>query len=214
MTLAKGRLTPAPPEIAAIRPISRDDLPRLAKPRDASAGTPARLRESHHTVARLFAADMTQKQVAELTGYSGTRINQLHNSPAMKELISNYRLSVDRNLTETIDAFATLAMKNMIAAERQIADTIAEADDADELLPLRELRAISSDRADRFGYGKKTTNVNVNVDFAARLEQAIQRSSAAKQIEGQVIPPPTGPASRPGRDLHPAPSPVPIRRIA
>jgi hypothetical protein len=36
---------------------------------------------------------------------------------------------------------------------------------------------------DRFGYGKRQTNVNVNVDFAKRLEAAITRSTRREIID-------------------------------
>ena len=91
----------------------------------------------------------------------------------MQELVANYRAKVDEEFVEGADAFFTLATQNMIAAERHIADAIAEAEDAGELIPIRTALAISRDAADRFGYGKKTQNLNINVDFAAQLERAI-----------------------------------------
>jgi hypothetical protein len=74
------------------------------------------------------------------------------------------------------DRLAALAVSNMHKAERMISEKLDAADEAGETLPTRELIAITSDRMDRFGYGKKNMNVNVNVDFASKLEAAITRS--------------------------------------
>ena len=61
-------------------------------------------------------------------------------------------------------------------AARMKRDYLEELDEAGERPTLRELHLITSDGQDRFGITKKSTNVNVNVDFAAKLEAAIARS--------------------------------------
>jgi hypothetical protein len=151
------------------------DLERLKSPRYV-ASTPQRLRDSHHMIARLAATGLRPFKIAEATGYSRVRVQQLLDSPAMQELVSQYRAKVDDAFVENVDSYFELATSNMVAAERHIADAIAEADEAGELIPIRTALAISRDAADRFGYGKKTQNLNINVDFAAQLEKAIARS--------------------------------------
>ena len=79
-----------------------------------------------------------------------------------------------------------LAVSNMVKSERMIAEHLDKADEEGELLPLSQLDTISQGRMDRFGYGKKQTNLNVNVDFAAQLEKARQRS--AKVIDSPPTP--------------------------
>jgi hypothetical protein len=68
----------------------------------------------------------------------------------------------------------------MNKAERQLEDHLDTADERDELLPVRELVAITTDRMDRFGYGKKSMNLNVNVDFAA----GEHKSDAYRKLTG------------------------------
>jgi hypothetical protein len=210
MTLEKGRLA-KPVTIVSMRTIAREDLPRL-KTRDRSASIPQRLRESHHFVARLLALGLEQSAISLMTGFSVTRISQLAQAPAMIEQIALYVKEVQGKVIEDIDTFTTLATQNMIAAERQVLDHITDADANDELLPLRELRAIVADRADRFGYGKHTTSTNVNVDFASRLEAAIQRSGKTIEANGR---PQLGPriSSSPPSSVLPYPSDR-IRRLA
>lgn len=134
------------------------------------------LRESHQKIARLLASGLKLGEVAQHTGYSYQRVHILSKDPAVQELVSRYRNMLIEDWREEESTFQGLAMKNMVAAERQLADKIDAADEAGELLPTRELLAISSDRMDRFGYGKKNTNLNINVDFAAKLEAAIART--------------------------------------
>jgi hypothetical protein len=151
------------------------DLERLKEPRFV-APTLQKLRDSHHMIARLAAMGLRTTKIAEQVGYSYQRVQALLASPAMDELVAKYRLKVDDEFVEQADSFFSIATSNMLAAERHIADAIAEADEAGELIPIRTALAISRDAADRFGYGKKTQNLNINVDFAAQLEKAIKRS--------------------------------------
>lgn len=168
-------------KLIALRPLVREELSRLEEARNPE-GTGQmsgvmKLRDSHHMVARLAAAGKKGAEIAALTGYSYNRISILLGSPAMQDLVAKYRLEIDARFFGNMDAFIELATRNMIAAERMVADRLDEADDPEaEAIPIRTLLAISRDGADRLGYGKKQTNVNVNVDFAAQLERAIKRS--------------------------------------
>ena len=178
--------TQSPIPIGQPRPLIAADLERLKQPRFV-AQSPQRLRDSHHMIARLAAAGLRPFEIADQTGYSPTRVAQLLGSPAMEELVAKYRAKVDELFQENIDAFFSYRTKNMVAMERHIADAIAEADESGELIPIRTALAYSADSADRFGYGKKTQNLNINVDFAAQLERAIARSG--KQIDSRVAVP-------------------------
>ena len=202
----KGAIA-SPIPIGQPLPLVAADLEKLKAPRYV-ASTPQRLRDSHHMIARLAAAGLRPGQIATQTGYSRERVTALLSSPAMDELVALYRLKVDEAFVENQDSYFTIATSNMLAAERHIADAIAEADEAGELIPIRTALAISRDAADRFGYGKKTQNLNINVDFAAQLERAIARSG--KQIDSVPVP-----ASAIGRlpaaqSSHPTPTQHPV----
>lgn len=201
-------------QVGEARPLTREDLNGLVAKRTEFGSNTQRLRESHHYVARLVALGQKDKAIAERTGYSANRVSQLRKSPAFQQLVSRYREMVDNEFVENVDEYMRLAVGNMIAAERHIADHISEADEANELIPIKTALAISRDAADRFGYGKKTTQVNVNVDFAARLEAA-RRRSQLKTIEVQPPPPTTPPpAVTSGVPVAPIRAPQPIRRRA
>ena len=194
-----------------VRSATKEDLARLEKPR--AKAQIKRLRNSHHMIARLAAAGLNNIEVADRVGYTRERVGQLLASPAMQELVAQYRNRIDERYDVQVDAYFALATQNMIAAERHLSDRIAELDENGELLSVREALAVSRDAADRFGYGKKETRLNVNVDFAARLESAIKRSdqalTAPASERGPVTQPPTvpvpGPTVSPAQALKPLP---------
>ncbi len=192
------------------------DLERLRERRHVPT-TPQKLRESHHMIARFAALGLDNHEVGARTGYSRERVGVLLEAPAMKELVALYRGKIDETYVKQVDAFFELATGNMLAAERHIADTIAELDEKDELLPVRTALAISRDAADRFGFGKHTSQTNINVDFAAKLEAAIARSGKGPTIEASVAAhPPTRsappPSAQPTREIAERPQPLLRRR--
>lgn len=152
-----------------------------------------RLRAKHHAVARLFALGKTIGEVTAETGYTYNSVKLVKEAPAFKELIAFYEKSYKFEFFESAGDYATLAIDNMVTAESMITDKLNDAMATGEDLPTKELLAISRDAADRFGFGKKNTQVNVNVDFANRLEAAIKRSGV-KTIEAKAqstaLPPP------------------------
>jgi hypothetical protein len=188
-----------------------------------------RFRESHHAIARMFAAGLTISKVAHETGYSRRRLHILLSDPTFQNLIGELAQSVDEKLDEGMDYFAERYTGAMRRAVDQIADSLEEADDAGERLPMRELLAIVKDAADRFGYSAKTVRVNVDASFAVRLENAINRTE--KVIEARPVdqssPVPsqlaeprqlerateTASARAPARDLRRFPSPGSFLRL-
>lgn len=207
MTLHRGKIA-THPEIISIRPLTREDLGMIEEKRESDdrsgGGAAARFRDPHHRLARLFAAGLRTDEVVERSGYSYGRVSQLKGTPAFEELIAKYREKVDAAFVANVDDFYDQATANMRMAERMIAERLEEADDeGGAAIPLKTLVDISGDRMDRFGYGKRQTNVNVNVDFAKQLEDAIARSGKApKLIEAQPqspsrINPPAPPLTEP-----------------
>lgn len=206
-----------PFDIGEARDLTRDDIALLMLPRESmNQAFPDKLRESHHSVARLMALGLAAGEVAERTGYSYNRIMILCASPAMKELIAKYRTQLDESFVASADEYHSLLFKNMVASERHISDQIDALDEVGELLPISKALAIARDGADRLGYGKKKeTTVNINTDFAARLESAIARSSKLIDIPRSEAPLRAGPAAaNPVRQLAAPQGPIPLRRRA
>jgi hypothetical protein len=164
------------------RPLEEADLALLDEPRGHKPRPLQRFRDSHHRLARCIAAGMGTSRAAIQCGYSANRVSTLVNDPAFQNLVEVYRSGE----AETLAEFHSLAYGNMVKAERHVGDSLDKLEDRAEPLDLAELRPlldIISDRADRFGHPKASASLNVNVDFASRLDRAIERANKAKLIE-------------------------------
>lgn len=191
MTLHRGKLAKHP-TILGVRPLTRDDLAILRERRvgsDRSGGIVKRLRDPHHRLARLVAAGLSNIEICERTGRSIGSLSLHKSDPAFQELVAKYREKVDAAYERQMDEYAYVAIQNQLAGEYMIAEHIEEAQETGELLPMRTLLALTADRADRFGYGKRQMNVNVNADFAAVLERAVERTTAARTIDSAPLAP-------------------------
>ncbi len=216
MTLHRGKIA-TEPSVTNVRSLTREDLVILKEERTTGqdrlgSGIVTRLRDTHRRVARLVAAGLKNYEVAERTGRSANGISSLMKDPAFQELVARMRTKVDEAFEREQDEYAKLATGNMLKAETMLAEKLEEAEENGEFLPTKDLIAISRDAADRFGYGKRQMNLNVNMDFAAELEKARSRSGKARVIEATVSPvrpqslPALGaPATTPSGESTPAP---------
>jgi len=133
-------------------------------------------------MARLFAAGLRVGQVADLTGYSVSRVSLFYNNPAFLALVEEKRAIEDEIARDQITQYNALILANGLKAERKIADKLDD-DDESEQMSVRELISIARDAADRVGLSKRSIQTNVSIDFAATLDRAIGRSDRAKVVE-------------------------------
>lgn len=165
------------PEILSVTPLTAEDITNFTPAPASQAGSKvAVLRDSHHMVARLLALGLRPGEVARRAGYSLGRVSTLQSDPAFQELITKYRGTVDESFAETADEYFETVAANRIIAARRLNDMLT--DDEKEFTPA-QLVAIHADAADRTGYPKRSVAVNVNVDFAARLDKAIAATKKA-----------------------------------
>lgn len=181
------------PSIDAVRELTVEEVRSVPR---ARVPLVKQLRDSHHMVARLFAMGLRPFAVAERTGYSIARISILSSDPAMKELIASYRGTVDDEFRTAADEYFESAIAVRKTSMRMIRDRLEDADEKGEQLPLNQLVAIHADTADRTGYPKRKESVNLNIDFAERLEKAVKRSAQAKTIDHDPGPGPQLPLAR------------------
>src|SRR5580692_64681 len=181
MNLAIARRNHRQTRIKTIRSLTPADLELL---RLKPIGPQVKfLKDSHHRIAELIVLGKTNAEIGAMCGMSLGRIVSLKNDPAFQELLARKRADRDEIWRDNVDFMASLATSNMIKAERQLGDALDEADHTGTAIPLRDLARITSDRMDRFGYGKHTTQTNLNIGFAAKLEGAIQRARQAREID-------------------------------
>jgi hypothetical protein len=193
--LGRGRKS-IRPAIGQVRELSREEL---AKPR-AKAKPTEKFRDSHHRMARLFASGLRVSEVAELTGYSISRVSLFHSSPAFQDLIAEKRKIEDEIARDAITQYNQLILSNGMKAERKLADKLDDDDDSEEM-SVRELISIARDAADRVGLSKRSIQTNVNMDFAQLLDRAIKRSDEIMQLprSGELKLVASSPAKVPGR---------------
>jgi hypothetical protein len=184
--LGRGR-KPIKPAIGAVRELTSDEVRSMPRARTEPI---QKFRDSHHRMARLFASGLRVGEVAELTGYSVSRVSLFHSSPAFQDLIAEKRKVEDEIARDRITQYNDLILSNGLKAERKLADKLDDDDDSEEL-SVRELISIARDAADRVGLSKRSIQTNVNMDFAAMLDRAIERSNIPSQ-DLKLIPRPVG----------------------
>ena len=138
-----------------------------------------KLRESHHRICYFLSTGLTYREISDRTGYSLNRIAVLANTPAVQEQVTRYRQAVlePQLLQDREELKLALGLQQL----RMMKDHYDSADDSDELLPLRDIRA---DYKAIHGNG---TVVNVNVGFAARLEAACAATRKLTQLEADDV---------------------------
>ena len=203
-TLHRGKLAKAP-KVVGVRPLTREDMLALQGPRPPQ-NRPKAMRETHHRLARMVAAGFRTEEILRLTGFSYTRLHQLRHDPAFVELVSQYRGKVDEAYVRGVDEFWETSTSNMLRGERKIEQILDDDDEGllEKPLTLSQLMALTSDRADRFGYSKKIVNRNENLDFAKMMEQVARASGRSNVIDakqqfvrqGATLAPDEIPASR------------------
>lgn len=146
----------------------------------------SQFRESHHAIARMFAAGMTASMIQRKTGVSHRRLSILWGSPTFRDLVAVYVRKITELEIEEAAEWNDLGKRSLILAESMLIDKIEAAQDVGEFLPTRELVSIVADRADRLGYSKHS-QVTVKHDFAAMLDKAIARSNTVRTIESKAV---------------------------
>lgn len=167
---------PADPEILEVRPLATSDLASL---RTRVARDPIkRIRDRHHHIAWLLALGKTHWEIAAECRISPSRISLYLRDPAFMEIVELKRREVQESRREVVDALTAKSTEAMHLAEDEV---IRRVKDDPSSIHIRDLNRITTDRMDRFGYGKHTTsdNRNINLNFAANLEAAIARSRKA-----------------------------------
>ena len=167
------------PEITDIREVTRADLAHLTVKRDGNVIQT--LRDNHHRIARAVASGMSNADVAGTCGVTISRVNSLRGDPAFQELVAHYRAILTDEWAQQ-DTVIEFMRNNALKAQAMISDKLDDAAERNEFLPTRDLLGIAELGLDRTGYGKVNKNVNINVDFAAKLEAARGRASRASTI--------------------------------
>jgi len=155
-----------------VRELDEGDVALLADERGVKAPALKRLSERHHALARCLASGMEPGDAAITCGYVTSRVSILQADPAFQELLAFYRQSVD---TKYLDMHGVLAGLSLDAAMelRERLETDIEAEE--KKVSVGQLIELTKLGADRTGFGPQSSQVNVNVDLAGRLQAARER---------------------------------------
>lgn len=155
---------------SVVRPLDEADLALLSEEKGSVAAPLKRLSERHHALARNLSGGMSPSEAAIVCGYSASRVSILQDDPAFRELVEFYRADVQAVYRDLHVRLSGLAL--------DAADELAlRLEESAENISTGQLMEVVKMGADRTGFGPQSssTNVNVNVDLAGRLEAARKR---------------------------------------
>jgi hypothetical protein len=135
-----------------------------------------RIRERHHSLARLVASGMSQDLVASICNYTPSYVSILLNNPAMKELVEHYRIINGNSSTVIAERLRTVGLKAL--------ETLNDKLDNEEITDTHELAAVAKLGLDRAGHGPTSTTHTVSethlIDHA-RIAELNERARAGSR---------------------------------
>ncbi len=171
------------PVAVVVRELTQADLAELEVERGVKPQALTRLRERHHGLARALAGGMSEQEAAAVTGYDKSRISVLKGDPAFQELLSFYRENVNAEYVAMHELLAGMSKDAALLLREKL-------EECPDDMTVAQLLEITKMGADRTGHGPSSTStqVNVHVDMAERLEKARERLQHAKVIEHEPSP--------------------------
>lgn len=155
-----------------VRELDSADIALLAEEKGSKAAPLKRLSERHHSLARCLASGMAEGDAAINCGYVPSRVSILKADPAFQELLAFYRHDVN---SKYLDMHGVLAGMSLDAA-MELRDRLESDIEAEEKkISVGQLLELVKVGADRTGFGPQSSQVNVNVDLAGRLQAARER---------------------------------------
>jgi hypothetical protein len=163
-----------------VRALEPADLSALSTERGVTAPPLKRVKDRHHALARALASGMAPGVAAVAVGIQGSTVSILCADPAFKELLAFYRSETDAAYRSLHEELSGISMDAAAEIRKRLED-----DEMVGKMSLDTLTELVKMGADRTGFGpqSKSTNVNVTVDFGARLEAARRRVAERKVID-------------------------------
>jgi hypothetical protein len=170
------------PSLSFVRELTGDDLETLTEERGEQKpiSRVKRLGERHQNLARLLASGVPAWEAAIITGYTESYISVLQGDKTFQNLILFYRTDRDDAVKKAQAQLAGLSVDVIQELQRRI-------EDEPEDFSVGQLVEVGKLALDRSGNGpaSATTNTQININLADRLEAARKRLSE-RTIEGKV----------------------------
>ena len=157
-----------------VRELDEVDIALLQEERGIKAAPLKRLSERHHALARCLASGMEPGEAAITCGYVSSRVSILQVDPAFQELLEFYRADVNAKYLGMHDVLAGLSRDAAAELHTRLEDEM-QMEPVDKKMTIGQLGEIVKLGADRTGFGPQSSQVNVNVDLAGRLQAARER---------------------------------------
>jgi hypothetical protein len=163
-----------------VRALDGCDIALLSEERGTKAPALKRLSERHHALARCLAAGMEDGDAAITCGYVPSRVSILKADPAFQELLAFYRQDVN---SKYLDMHGVLAGLSLDAAMELRERLEIDMDAEEKKISVGQLMELTKLGADRTGFGPQSSQLNVNVDLASRLQAARERVAQRRLTE-------------------------------
>lgn len=166
-----------PVEVSVVRELRLADLGLLEEEKGSKpAGLVKRLSSRHHLLARKLAEGLSPGEAGLIANYSPSRVSILQADPSFRELVEFYKAEVK-------GVFVGMHEKLAGLSEDALEELRTRLEDEPESFTNGMLLDILAKMADRTGHGPSSTQVNVNVGLAERLNEARRRVEQARTIE-------------------------------
>lgn len=170
--------------------LEESDLRELMLSVENAAGEPVeeiddpsdlkKVKEKHHSVARMVASGLSQRMVANICGYTESYLSILLNAPAMQELIAFYRIQAGNAAQVISERLRTVGLKAVEKLDEKI--------DAGEL-NNQELLGTAKLGLDRGGHGPTSTQHNINETHIMDHAEIMRRNREAETRNAEYIVP-------------------------
>lgn len=131
-----------PLRLEVLRELGPDDVAAMPSPA-AKPPIVAKLRHTHHLLARLLAEGRKAVEVSAITGYSQSRISILQQDPAFRELIEHYKSQVHEAYLNVHGRLAALGVTCVEELQERLEDNPGQFTPAQ----LREIAEMAFDRS-------------------------------------------------------------------
>jgi hypothetical protein len=146
-----------------VRDLTTTDMMALNLPRGvAPVQTIARIRASHHSLARCIATGMKHSQAGLVTGYNPSTISNLLNDTAFQALVEDYRMEAKSVMADLSERMSDLSLDAIELLQEKLHDRPQE-------FTVSTLLDLITKFADRTGHGpNQEVNLKVSGDFIDR----------------------------------------------
>lgn len=168
--------------------VSDLDLIQNPPPQGVVTSPLAKLRHSHHMLARLLAQGTRPGECSMMTGYSLSRISILQNDPAFRELISYYAANVEAKYLDVHERLASLGLSSLDELQERL-DQDPDSFKNKELMDLAELaldRSVTKD-ARKGGQPGASIPPTINVTFVGSPAPQVTAAPATPLLDGEVV---------------------------